>query len=74
MIRPLRRRLSDEAIALMAEQRAAGGTPAPAHMMFVEETPAGERGRTACGGGLGEWVTGDVGQVTCQPCVEQVHA
>lgn len=74
MIRPLRRRLPDEAVALMAEQRAAGQTPAPVHMMLVEETEAGERGRVACGRGLGEWVSGDVDQVTCHPCLEQVHA
>lgn len=74
MIRPLRRRLSDEAVALMNEQREAGHTPLPIHLMLVEETATGERGRTACGGGLGEWVTGAIEQVTCHPCVEQVHA
>lgn len=74
MIRPLRRRLSDEAVALMDEQRANGLSPLPVHMMLVDESGPQERGRTACGGGLGEWVTGDVTQVTCHPCVEQVHA
>lgn len=74
MIRPLRRRLSDEAVALMDEQRAAGLTPLPIHLMLVEETVDGERGRTACDDGLGEWVTGATEQVTCRPCIEQVHA
>lgn len=74
MIRPLRRRLPDEAVALMDEQRAAGMTPLPVHLMLVEETTTGDRGRVACDRGLGEWVTGDVDQVTCHPCLEQVHA
>lgn len=74
MIRPLRRRLPDEAVNLMDEQRAAGKTPLPVHLMLVDESGPQERGRTACGGGLGEWVTGDVDQVTCGPCIEQVHA
>lgn len=74
MIRPLRRHLSDEAVALMDEQRAAGHKPLPVHMMLVEETVDGERGRSACGHGLGEWVTGAIEQVTCHPCLEQVHA
>ena len=74
MIRPLRRRLSDEAVALMDEQRSAGHTPMPVHLMLVEETVERERGRVACGRGLGEWVTGATEQVTCDPCLEQVHA
>ena len=74
MIRPLRKRLSDEAIELMAEQRAAGRTPMPIHLMLVEETLEREVGRVACGRGLGEWVTGATEQVTCHPCLEQVHA
>lgn len=74
MIRPLRRRLSDEAIALMADQRAEGHTPQPVHLMLVDDDGSQERGRTACNGGLGEWVTGDMDQVTCRPCIEQVHA
>ena len=73
MIRTLRRQLSDEAIALMDEQRANGVTPAPIHLMLVDESGPHERGRTACGGGLGEWVTGASEQVTCDACVEQVH-
>lgn len=74
VIRPLRRSLSSESVAFMAEQRAAGLTPAPVHLMLVRETSAGERGETGCGGGLGEWVTGDATQVTCLPCLELVHA
>jgi hypothetical protein len=74
MIRALRRRLGDEAVALMEEQRAAGLTPMPVHMMLVDESGPQERGCVAGGGGLGEWVTGDVGQITCHPCLEQVHA
>jgi hypothetical protein len=74
MIRPLRRRLSDESVALMDEQRAAGQTPLPVHLMLVDESGPQERGQTACGHGLGEWVTGAIDQVTCKPCVEQVHA
>lgn len=74
MIRPLRKRLSDEAVAVMDVERAAGLTQLPIHLMLVEETAVGERGRTACFGGLGEWVTGATEQVTCQPCLEQVHA
>ena len=74
MIRTLRRKLSDEAVALMDEQRAMGLTPHPIHLMLVEETPEAVRGRTACGRGLGEWVTGAVEQVTCHSCLEQVHA
>ena len=73
-IRPLRRRLSDESVALMAEQAAAGMRQLPVHLMLVDESGPQERGRTACDGGLGEWVTGDVEQVTCRPCLEQVHA
>lgn len=72
--RPLRHRLSDEAIALMAEQTAAGMRQMPVHLMLVDDGGIKERGRTACGGGLGEWVTGDGDQVTCLPCIEQVHA
>lgn len=74
MIRPLRRRLSNESLELMAKERAQGFTPLPVHLMLVEETVEGERGRTACGRGLGEWVTGASEQVTCRPCLEQVHA
>lgn len=74
MIRPLRKSLSQESIDLMNEERAQGFTPLPIHMMLVEEDASGERGRTACDGGLGEWVTGDIEQVTCRPCLEQVHA
>lgn len=74
MIRPLRHRLSDEAVALMNEQRAAGMTPLPVHMMLVDESGPREQGRSACGHGIGEWVTGDISQVTCGPCIEQVHA
>jgi hypothetical protein len=74
VIRPLRKSLSQEAIDLMNEQRAQGFTPLPIHMMLVEETASGERGRTACNRGLGEWVTGAIEQVTCPPCLEQVHA
>jgi hypothetical protein len=70
--RPLRRRLPDEAVAFHEEQRAAGLTPLLVHLMLVNTVT--ERGRTACGGGLGEWVTGDADQVTCRPCIEQVHA
>jgi len=72
--RPLRRRLSDEATTLMDEQRANGLAPAPIHIMLVDDSGAREVGRTACGGGLGEWGTGDLEQVTCHPCLEQVHA
>lgn len=74
MIRPLRHQLSDESVALMNEEVAAGMTPLPVHLMLVEEDGPVERGRTACGGGLGEWVTGAMEQVTCRPCMEQVHA
>lgn len=73
-LRPLRHRLSDESVALMAEQTAAGMRQMPVHMMLVDESGPQERGRTACDGGLGEWVTGDIEQVTCRPCIEQVHA
>lgn len=73
-MRPLRHRLSDEAVALMAEQSAAGMRQMPVHLMLVDESGPRERGQTACGGGLGEWVTGDGGQVTCRPCLETVHA
>lgn len=55
--RPLRRGLSDEAVALMAEQREAGQTPLPVHLMLVNDTGPRERSRSACRGGLGEWVT-----------------
>ena len=72
--RPLRHRLSDEAVAVMAEERAAGLLPLPVHLMLVDDHDPAERSRTACGGGLGEWITGDVEQVTCGPCAEQVHA
>lgn len=72
--RPLRRRLSDEAVASMAEQVAAGHRQMPVHLMLVDDNGPRELGRTACDGGLGEWVTGDVEQVTCRPCLEQVHA
>jgi hypothetical protein len=72
--RPLRHRLSDEAVALMAEEVASGLTPLPVHMMLVDDSGPRERGETACGGGLGEWVTGDGEQVTCRPCLETVHA
>jgi hypothetical protein len=72
--RPLRHRLSDEAVALMAEQAANGQRQMPVHLMLVDDGGLRERGRTACGGGLGEWVTGDAEQVTCHPCLEQVHA
>jgi hypothetical protein len=74
VIRPLRHRLSDEATILMAEQTAAGLTPLPIHLMLVDDSGPRESGRAACDGGLGEWVTGDVEQVTCQPCLQQVHA
>jgi hypothetical protein len=73
-IRPLRRRLSDEAVTLMAEQSAAGARQMPVHLMLVDDSGPLEMGRTACGGGFGEWITGDLGQVTCRPCLEQVHA
>jgi hypothetical protein len=73
-LRPLRRRLGDEAIALMDEQRANGLTPAPIHMMLVDDSGPRELGRVACDGGLGEWVTGDMEQVTCPACITQVHA
>lgn len=72
--RPLRHRLSDEAVALMAEQEANGQRQMPVHMMLVDDSGPRERGRTACDGGLGEWVTGDARQVTCRPCLEVVHA
>ncbi len=58
----------------MDEERAVGLTPLPIHLMLVDESGPQERGRTACGGGLGEWVTGALEQVTCGRCVEQVHA
>ena len=73
-VRPLRHRLSDEAVTLMAEQTAAGMRQMAVHLMLVDDSGTQERGRTACDGGLGEWVTGDIEQVTCRPCVEQVHA
>lgn len=72
--RPLRRRLGDEATELMDEQRANGLTPAPIHMMVVDDSGPREIGRTLCGGGLGEWVSGDTSQTTCHPCLELVHA
>lgn len=74
VLRPLRRRLSDEAVEHMEQQRAAGYNPMPVHLMLVDESGPREIGRVACGGGLGQWVTGDVDQVTCKPCIEQVHA
>lgn len=58
----------------MAEERARGLTPLPIHLMLVDDNATPERGRTACDGGLGGWITGDVDQVTCHPCVEQMHA
>ncbi len=74
-VRPLRHRLSDETVALMAEQAANGLTPEPVHLMLVDDSGPRERGRTACNDCcLGEWVTGDAEQVTCRPCLEQVHA
>jgi hypothetical protein len=61
-------------MALMADQSAAGMRRMPVHLMLVDDSGPQERGETACGGGLGEWVTGDSGQVTCRPCLETVHA
>lgn len=77
MSRPLRKSLSDEAIELMNQQRADGLIPAPVHLMLVEEIDGQEMGQVACrdvAGSWGEWVTGAVDQVTCHPCLEQVHA
>ncbi len=70
--RPLHRRLADEAIALMDQQRAEGLKPRPVHLMLVNDETG--RGRTGCDRGLGEWVTGDVTQVDCAGCLEVIHA
>lgn len=71
--RPIHRRLPDEAVALMAEQRAAGQTPSPVHLMLVDDADPRERSRTGCGRGLGEWVSGDAAQVTCRTCLAVAH-
>jgi hypothetical protein len=41
-------------------------------MLVTDDDP--QKSRTACGGGLGEWITGAGEQVTCGPCLEVVHA
>lgn len=48
--RPLRHSLSAEAVALMAEQSAAGMRQMPVHLMLVDDSGPQERGRTACDG------------------------
>jgi hypothetical protein len=73
--RPLHRRLGDEAVELMAKQRANGGHVAAVHLaLTTDESP--QPFRTACdpAGCPGEWITGDVAQVTCDPCRAQAHA
>lgn len=66
-LRPLRRSLSVEAL------EAIRASPVPVHLMLVDDSGPIERGNTVCNGGLGEWITGDSKQVTCQACLEQVH-
>mgnify|MGYP000911939076 CR=1 FL=1 len=39
----------------------------PVHMALVTDDDP-QQFRTACDGGLGEWITGDVEQVTCLAC------
>lgn len=45
----------------------------PVHLMLVTDDRP-QKSRTACGGGLGEWITGASDQVTCRSCLETVHA
>lgn len=81
-LRPLRHSLTTETVELLASYRArTGRTPTPVHMMLVDDSGPTEVGRAACvwAGGpaylvLGEYVTGASEQVTCRPCLEQMHA
>ena len=74
-LRPLRHELSREALDLMQAQRDNGVTPAPVHLMLVDDSSGREVGEVACrGNALGEWVTGNGDQVTCSGCLEMVHA
>ena len=72
--RRLRRGLHADALNIMAEERSIGLTPLPVHLMLVTETATTERGHTACGGGLGQWISGKPAEVTCPGCLEWVHA
>jgi hypothetical protein len=71
--RPLHHGMSPESVALHAEQRANGLTPLPVHLFLVDAVDE-SRHRTACDGGLGEWITGDSTQITCRECMEWAHA
>ena len=73
--RPLNRSLSDEAVHLMAEQRAAGHDTVDVHLALTKDIDP-QPFRTAChpNGVPGEWITGRLEQVTCKACIEQVHA
>ena len=74
-LRPLRHELSRKTLDLMQAQRDNGITPAPIHLMLVDDTGGHEVGEVACrGNALGEWVTGNIHQVTCPGCLEMVHA
>ena len=61
--RPIHRRLSD----------AWAQSGMTVHLMLVTDDEP-QRSRTACGGGLGQWITGAGEQVTCPECLETVHA
>ena len=81
-LRPLRRSLSPETMAFLASYREeTGREPVPVHLMLVDDSGPLEVGKTACVRSgtpgytvLGEYVTGDSAQVTCQACLELVHA
>ncbi len=79
-LRPLRHSLSQESVAYLAESKAKGEPLADIHLMLVDDSGEREIGKTAClwsdarANPLGEYVTGDSQQVTCQACLEQVHA
>ncbi len=60
------RGLPDEARALIARK---GVT---VHLRLT--APGGRSARQACAGGLGEWWSGLAADVTCQVCLEVVHA
>lgn len=66
--RPLRRGLSKETLVLMEQHRRQGATPLPVHLLLVDVDDE-RHSRTACLGGLGEWVTGRHGQITCRACL-----
>ena len=43
------------------------------HLMLVTDDDP-QKHQTACGKGLGEWISGDSRQITCKECLETVHA